>query len=215
MAGPADFGTIVTAILNRQGTIKDNTVIVAMLVGAGLESGWNINQPGGGAFQIIDAARPHATVVKSQIQADVDYMLPRYIAASIVHAAQPNTADKYADIAHDAERPAERYQNSQGEAKVQAVYQTVTQNYGTGDAGSTVQGVVKTVSPVGDLLGEAGAVLKWLATPANWVRIAEVGLGATIVIVALHAMATSGSAAKSASTLKGHVVKAAKLAVFV
>jgi hypothetical protein len=187
MAGPNDFQTITGAILDQT---SDDTVIVAMLVGAGLESGWRIDAAGGGAFQITDAARPKPvnalTQGNTQIAADVKYMLPRYEAAVIVHAGDKESADKYANIAADAEKPKVPYQQSQGEAKVQSVYTTVRQNYGA--PGATGRGNVKTI--VGGNIGlgfltPVAAFLSDLTDIRLWRSIGWIGLGLALLVLGL------------------------------
>jgi len=177
MSGPNDFQTIVTAILKQT---QDDTVIVAMLVGAGLESDWNINAPGGGAFQIIDA-RPH--VIGGSIDADVAYMLPRYQAAAAAHAKDPESADKYANIAHDAERPAQPYQQAQGQAKVDDVYHTVVVNYGMAGATSGGPGsVISTnpftavIAPITDFISRLTDVRMWRSIGWLWLGLSIIGL---------------------------------------
>ena len=158
--GPADFQTIRGTLL---GITQDNTIIVAMLVGAGLESGWNMSAPGGGAWQIIDAARPKAPFsAAAQNLVDAEYMLPRYQQAAAAHANDTENADKYANIAHDAERPLLPYQASQGEARVQQVYTTVLQNYGAANATATAP--VVSTNPVTNVLSGAGGVLSSTTT---------------------------------------------------
>lgn len=185
MSGPNDFTAIQAAILNQT---QDDTVIVSMLVGAGLESDWRIDAPGGGAFQIVDAARPSAasalTSGGKQIDADVKYMLPRYMAAAVVHANAPESADKYAAIAKDAERPAVPYQQSQGEAKVQKVYTTVTQNYGK--VGATNQTATKTVVGGNLGLGFLAPVVSFLGDLTDirmWRSLGWIGLGAIVLVL--------------------------------
>jgi hypothetical protein len=183
---PADFQAITTAILTHT---SDDTVIVAMLVGAGLESGWRINAPGGGAFQITGSRTTIGQAITgtgSQIDADVQIMLPRYEAAAIVHRGDPESADKYANIAHDAEKPAKPYQQSQGEAKVQSVYATVSQNYGS--VGATGQGQVKTVigGQIGlSFLAPVLSALSDLTDVHMWRSISWIVIGALILIVGL------------------------------
>jgi hypothetical protein len=214
MAAPADFTAITTAVLTLT---TDSTVVVAMLVGAGLESGWNESAGGGGAWQIIDAARPKASVLTgSQLQLDAAYMAPRYIAAASANT-ETESADKYADIAYVAERPAMKYQLSQGEARVQSVYSTVLQNYGQGGSGATGQGQVLSTGPLSgaeNAAAGAGAVLDWITTPANWVRIAEVALGGVIIVIALHALVSSGSVSSSTKHVGGLAKDAATAAIF-
>lgn len=217
MAGPADFGAIVTAV---SALTTDSTVVVAMLVGAGLESGWNEEAGGGGAWQIIDAARPKASggagaAAGSQLQLDAQYMYPRYAAAAAANT-EAESADKYADIAYVAERPAMKYQLSQGEARVQSVYTTVTQNYGEGGTTSTVAGTndVTTTNPLTNFADGAGSVLDWISTPSNWVRIAEVMIGGVVIVIALHALVSSGSVSTSSKHVSGLAKKAATAAIF-
>jgi hypothetical protein len=188
MAGPNDFQAITTAILDQT---SDDTVIVAMLVGAGLESDWRITAPGGGAFQII-SGRPSVsgigTAVTTQIDADVKFMLPRYAAAAVDHAADKEGPDKYASIAHDAERPAVPYQQSQGEAKVSSVYTTVVQDYGKVSA--TGQSQVKTIIGGNIGLGFLGPTLAFLGQLTDirlwrslgWVLLGIVVLGAGLLL---------------------------------
>jgi hypothetical protein len=187
VAGPNDFDAIRTAVLQKT---SDNTVIIAMLVGAGLESDWHINEPGGGAFQITDAARPGPTgtdvalgkgAATSQLNADVAYMLPRYSAAAATHKADPESADKYANIAHDAERPKQTYQQSQGEPKVKTVYQTVLQNYGGVTATATAP--VETTNPVLSFLSPVLSFLSKLADPHLWRSLAWIVLGGLLMLL--------------------------------
>lgn len=186
MAGPNDFQAIVTAIL---GYVTDDTTVVAMLCGAGLESDWRIDAPGGGAFQIIDS-RPSPTTSltsgNSQISADVKYMLPRYQAACTAHAAEPEGGDKYANIAHDAERPAAPYQQSQGEAKVNSVYQTVVTNYGK--VGATGTAPVKTIVGGNIGLGFLGPVLDFLGDLTDirlWRSLGWIAVGLLVFLLGL------------------------------
>lgn len=180
MSGPNDFQAIVTAILKQT---QDDTVIVAMLVGAGLESTWNINAPGGGAFQIIDSRPTLHAIGQSQIDADVAYMLPRYQSAATAHAKDPESADKYANIAHDAEKPAQPYQQAQGQAKVDDVYHTVVVNYGMAGATSGGPGSVITtnpfdavIAPVTDFISRLTDVRMWRSIGWLWLGLSVIGL---------------------------------------
>lgn len=184
MSGPNDFDDIRTAILKQT---QDDTVIVAMLVGAGLESGWSVNAPGGGAFQIIDSRPTLHVIGQSAIDADVAYMLPRYQAAATAHAKDPESADKYANIAHDAERPAQPYQQAQGQAKVDSVYHTVVVNYGMGGGGASSGGpdsVISTnpfqaaIQPFVDLISRLTDVRMWRSI--GWLT-----LGIAFIVLAL------------------------------
>ncbi len=189
MSGPNDFDTISKSILTHT---QDNTVVVAMLVGAGLESGWNISAPGGGAFQIIDSARPTAPGYSpiplniDQIDLDVQYMLPRYQAAATAHAKDSESSDKYANIAHDAERPAQPYQQAQGQAKVDSVYHTVVVNYGMGGGGSaggpdsvaSSNPFQAALQPVIDLISRVTDVRMWRSV--GWLT-----LGIAFIVLAL------------------------------
>lgn len=205
MAGPNDFDTIRTSIL-RQTT--DNTVIIAMLVGAGLESDWRIDDGGGGAFQITDPLRPKSGVVfflpgsgtpvatsaggqqfdignagNTQIDLDVHYMLPRYEAAAQVHKNDAEGPDKYANIAYDAERPAQPYQKSQGEAKVQQVYSTVVGNYGNVNAQATASTSVN--NPAAAFLQPVISFLGALTDVHLWRSLGWIVLGLLIMIIGL------------------------------
>lgn len=183
MSGPNDFDAIRSALLAQT---QDDTVIVAMLVGAGLESNWSINAPGGGAFQIIDNRPTLHAIGAGPIDQDVAYMLPRYQTAATAHAKDPESANKYADIAHDAERPAQPYQQSQGQAKVDSVYHTVVVNYGMGSGASTggPDSVISTnpfqaaIQPVVDLISRLTDVRMWRS-------IGWLGLGIAFVVLAL------------------------------
>lgn len=186
MSGPNDFDAIRDAILAHT---QDDTVIIAMLVGAGLESTWNINAPGGGAFQIIDAARPQAPVTLlgpgiDQIDLDVQYMLPRYQTAATAHAKDSESADKYANIAHDAERPAQPYQQAQGQAKVNDVYHTVVVNYGMGGvSGGSSQ--TKSTNPFDAVIAPVTDFISRLTDVRMWRSIGWLWLGVSIIILAI------------------------------
>lgn len=183
MSGPNDFDAIRTAIL---GQTQDDTVIVAMLVGAGLESGWNINAPGGGAFQIIDSRPTLHAVGQGPIDADVAYMLPRYQAAAAAHAKDSESANKYADIAHDAERPAQPYQQSQGQAKVDSVYHTVVVNYGMGSGASTGgPDSTITVNPFQAAIQPFVDFISRLTDVRMWRSVGWLTLGLAFIVLAL------------------------------
>jgi hypothetical protein len=191
MSGPNDFDAIRTAILKQT---QDDTVIIAMLVGAGLESDWSINAPGGGAFQIIDAARPSAPLppflsfgaeVPGQIDADVDYMLPRYQAAATAHAKDAESSTKYANIAHDAERPLMPYQQSQGQAKVDSVYHTVVVNYGMGGASTGGPDSTITVNPFQAAIQPFVDLISRLTDVRMWRSIGWLILGIAFIVLAL------------------------------
>lgn len=211
MSGPNDFDTIRTAILNQT---SDNTVIIAMLVGAGLESDWKINAPGGGAFQITDPARalggtaflPNASgsfsfsqgsFSSAQIDLDVRYMLPRYVAAATIHKNDTESPDKYANIAYDAERPAQHYQQSQGEKKIQSVYQTVVQNYGSVNAQATAP--VETQNPALAFLQPVISFLGDLTDIHMWRSLGWILLGILLLVggVILWLRSGLGNIAKS------------------
>lgn len=200
MAGPNDFGTIVTAILNYQqgagesGINKviqqvgsqsplNDTIAAAMLVGAGLESSWRIAAAGGGAFQITD----HVNFDPIDINAAVAYMYPRYSTGATADVAMPEGSAKYADIAYKAERPAKPYAQSQGQAKVDSVYQTVLTNYGS--AGATGLAPIQTV--VGGNLPGAGflqPVLSFLGDITDiriWRSLGWIALGIIVFIIGL------------------------------
>jgi hypothetical protein len=191
MSGPNDFQDIAAAILRQT---QDDTVVIAMLVGAGLESDWRIDAAGGGAFQIIDPGRPAAplppafgfgTAAPGQIDADVGYMLPRYQTAASKHAKDPESADKYANIAHDAERPALPYQQSQGEAKVNSVYHTVVVNYGMGGAGAGGPGSVVSTNPFQAVIGPVTDFLSRLTDVRMWRSVGWLTLGVAVMVLAV------------------------------
>jgi hypothetical protein len=187
MSGPNDFDAIRTAVLAQT---QDNGVIIAMLVGAGLESNWNINAPGGGAFQIIDAARPSPgfTLIPSgvnQIDYDVGYMLPRYQAASAAHAKDAESSNKYANIAHDAERPAQPYQQAQGQAKVDSVYHTVVVNYGMGGGSAGGPDSVVSTNPFQAAIQPFVDFISRLTDVRMWRSIGWLGLGVALIVLAL------------------------------
>lgn len=184
MSGPNDFEAISQSIL---AATQDDTVVIAMLVGAGLESTWRIDAAGGGAFQIIDAARPIAPpswlvfgLGDSQIDLDVKYMLPRYTAAAAAHAKDADNADKFANIAHDAERPAQSYQQSQGETKVQSVYQTVLTNYGGGGVSGGSSQVVQS-NPILAFLSPVTGFLTTVTDASLWRSVGWVLLGLALL----------------------------------
>jgi hypothetical protein len=191
MSGPGDFDAIKTAILKQT---QDDHVVVAMLVGAGLESTWNINAPGGGAFQIIDPARPAAPLAPpltfgvdfpGQIDADVGYMLPRYQAAATAHANDAESADKYANIAHDAERPALPYQQSQGQTKVNDVYHTVVVNYGMPGGSAGGPGSVISSNPLDAVIGPVTDFISRLTDVRMWRSVGWLTLGILVIVLAL------------------------------
>jgi hypothetical protein len=181
MSGPNDFDAIRTAILRQT---QDDTVIVAMLVGAGLESDWRIDAAGGGAFQIIDQ-RIILSFGASRIDEDVQYMLPRYQAAAAAHAKDPESADKYANIAHDAERPAQPYQQSQGEDKVNAVYHTVVVNYGMAGASAGGPGSVTTTNPFDAIIQPVTDFLSRLTDVRMWRSVGWLLLGVAFIVLGL------------------------------
>lgn len=182
MSGPNDFDAIRTAILRQT---QDDHVIVAMLVGAGLESDWRIGAEGGGAFQIIDARPTLHDVSQTQIDADVSYMLPRYQAAAAAHAADPESADKYANIAHDAERPAKPYQQSQGETRVNDVYHTVVVNYGMAGASAGGPGSVTTTNPFSAVIEPVTDLISRLTDVRMWRSVGWLTLGIMVIVLAL------------------------------
>ena len=200
MAGPNDFAAIVTAVLNYQqgsgegGIAKlaqqassqsplNDVIAVAMLVGAGLESSWRTGAAGGGAFQIID----HVNFDPTDINAAVAYMYPRYSTGATADIAMPEGSAKYADIAYKAERPAKPYAQSQGQSKVDSVYQTVLQNYGS--AGATGLAPVQTI--VGGNLPGAGflqPVLTFLGDLTDirmWRSLGWIALGILVFVIGL------------------------------
>jgi len=186
MSGPNDFQAIVAAILKHT---QDDTVIVAMLVGAGLESDWTIGAPGGGAFQIIDSARPTTPsnflgVSLDQIDLDVQYMLPRYQSAAAAHAKDPESADKYANIAHDAERPALPYQQSQGESKVNSVYHTVVVNYGMGGTSGGPDQVISS-NPFSAIIQPVTDFISRLTDVRMWRSVGWLALGLAVMVLAI------------------------------
>lgn len=184
MSGPNDFDDIRTAILKQT---QDDTVIVAMLVGAGLESDWNINAPGGGAFQIIDSRPTFHAIGQGPIDPDVAYMLPRYQAAVTAHAKDAESSDKYANIAHDAERPAQPYQQSQGQAKVDSVYHTVVVNYGMGGGGASTGGPDSTitVNPFQSVIQPVVDFISRLTDVRMWRSVGWLILGGMFIVLAL------------------------------
>lgn len=203
MAGPNDFAAIVTAILGFQAANSgnplntsspvslnsansaDDAVVVGMLMGAGLESDWRISAGGGGAFQISDKVSFSPT----DINAAVAYMYPRYKAAVLVDASMPEGSAKYADIAYKAERPARPYAQSQGQAKVDSVYQTVQQNYGS--AGASRQGAVNTVvgGKIADWAqGFMGPILSFLSDLTDvrmWRSLGWIAVGIMVFVIGL------------------------------
>lgn len=186
MSGPNDFDTIRTTILQQT---QDDQVVVAMLVGAGLESDWRIDAPGGGAFQITDIRSGDvlglSSLGGSQIQLDVSYMLPRYQAAATAHAKDPESADKYANIAHDAERPAQPYQQSQGEDKVNAVYHTVVANYGMPGAGSGGPGQTVSQNPFDAVIQPVTDLISRLSDVRMWRSVGWLLLGVAFIVLGL------------------------------
>lgn len=181
MSGPNDFDAIRDAILRQT---QDDGVIIGMLVGAGLESNWNINAPGGGAFQIIDSRPTLHAVGRGPIDADVAYMLPRYQAASAAHAKDPESADKWANIAYDAERPAQPYQVAQGEAKVSSVYHTVVVNYGMGGSSGGPDAVIST-NPFDAIIQPVTDVISRLTDVRMWRSVGWLILGIAVMVMAI------------------------------
>lgn len=183
MAGPNDFQTISTALLNFENSNfprmpGDDTTVVAMLVGAGLESDWRANAAGGGAWQITDKVQFDPTDLASAIR----YMWPRYSAAVAADAGMPEGSAKYADIAFKAERPAAPYAQTQGQQKVDSVYHTVMTNYGA--PGSTAQAPVNTQIG-GAFLGPVVGFLSQLTDVRMWRSLGWIGLGLLVLLLGL------------------------------
>lgn len=211
MSGPNDFAAINQAIWNYISTTYgsgagNNTLggvanqigaatesspgivdtMTAMMVGAGLESDWRISASGGGAFQITD----RVSFSPTDINAAVSYMWPRYFGPAVLAASQTESSNKYADIAYKAERPAVPYQQSQGQAKVDSVYQTVVQNGAgpgsTGTAqiqtqvGGNVSAAFAFLQPVLSFLGDLTDIRVWRSLGWIAVGIAFLILGLVI-----------------------------------
>jgi hypothetical protein len=114
-------------------------------------------------------------------------MYPRYKTAAAADVGLPEGSAKYADIAFKAERPAKPYAQSQGQARVDAVYQTVLQNYGGGTPGSSGQAGITT--PAGNwaqgFLGPALSFLGDLTDVRMWRSLGWIALGILVFIVGL------------------------------
>lgn len=202
MSGPNDFQAIVSAILNNQlfriapTSAVTNDAVIGMLVGAGLESDWRINAPGGGAWQITDLV----TFSTSDVNAAVTYMFPRYIEAASADQAQPASAGKFADIAYKAERPRVPYAQSQGQDRVDSVYHTVVTNYGTAGGQAGVDTVIGGNLPGAGFLQPVLSFLGQLTDIRLWRSLGWIGLGLLLLIVG---MIIWFSGSRTASTVAG------------
>lgn len=176
-------------------------VPLAMLYGSGLESSFNPTAAGGGAWQITDNVSFNPTDVNSAAQ----YMYPRYYQAwQAAGSPTPGdiTPDIAAQIAYQAERPAEPYTQSQPQ-NVQSDW-TAVLNYLKGNgisfgSGGAEEGTVTHASTDTTVLGinvtqaaqSAAAVfdaLLWLMKPSNDIRlllgfIALIFLGASVILL--------------------------------
>lgn len=181
----SDLNSIYTAAVNAisGGDSSGGAVPLVMLFGAGMESSFNPAAAGGGAWQITDKVSFSPDDVNSAAQ----YMYPRYYQAW-QDAGSPTpgdiTPDIAAQIAYEAERPAEPYTQSQPQ-NVQSNFQQVLQylqgsgiQFGTGGAEQVSGSSPVDTSILGVNVTQAArsaesffSALLWLMKPSNDIRL--------------------------------------------
>lgn len=186
---------------------SQGAVPLVMLYGAGLESSFDPSAAGGGAWQITD----NVSFTPTDLNSAAQYMYPRYYQAwQAAGSPTPGdiTPDIAAQIAYQAERPAEPYTQSQPQ-NVQSDFTDVINylkglgiQFGSGGAESannsapvdtSVLGVnvTKVGQSVTSAAQSAAAVfdaLLWLMKPSNDIRLllgllSLIFLGASVILL--------------------------------
>lgn len=180
-----DLNSIYIAAVNAisGGDSSGGAVPLVMLFGAGMESSFNPSAAGGGAWQITD----NVSFSPDDVNASAQYMYPRYYQAwQAAGSPTPGdiTPDIAAQIAYDAERPAEPYTQSQPQ-NVQSNFQQVLQylqgsgiQFGTGGAEQVSGSSAVDTSILGVNVTQAAqsaesffSALLWLMKPSNDIRL--------------------------------------------